>query len=106
MLDYRQKIADLIQQEYYFGTPENYSVKFTTSMLYIQLCSIIPVTAFDEFDVTEILEELGHKPQYETKIKIVEREVEGKKNLDGTPYKEKDELPYDDFVFYWYFLKK
>lgn len=92
--DYKDRIRYLISRLYEPADVNNFDVKMTTSMIFNNLCSIIPANAFDEFVLVELLEEMGFEPGYEQKKKVTE---DSKGN--------KLEIIYDDLVYYWY-LKK
>lgn len=103
MVDFKEQIESLISDLYYYGTPETHDVRMTTMEVYENLCTIIPPTGFDPFEVHEVLTLLGHKPQYEPKkklIKVPDDNSEKKGKMKVT------EIDYDDIRYYWYFLKK
>lgn len=95
MKDYRDRIRNLISRLYEPADLNNFDVRMTTPGIYGNLCTVIPANAFDEFDVVEVLEELGFEPQYEKKREITE-------NDKG----EKAVREYDDLAYFWYMKKK
>lgn len=92
--NYKTRIKELIQKLYEPGDITSYDVKMTTEGVYNNLCSILPSTAFDQYDVLEALEELNFFPGYETKKETIEDEKGNK-----------TEKIYDDLTYFWY-LKK
>src|SRR5690606_6910950 len=103
--DFKDRARKLTSRLYVPGVPSDYEVKMTTSGIYHDLCTIIPANALDEFDLVELLEEMGFQPQYEQKERVIAREVPDVKDEDGNPLIEKDVETYDDLVYYWYMKK-
>lgn len=95
MKTHKERIRYLISRLYEPGNPKNFDIRMTTSMVYKNLCSIIPANAFDEFDVVEVLEELGFEPEYETKEET-SKDAKGKETV----------REYDDLLYFWYMKKK
>lgn len=102
---YEERVKKLISNLYYPGSVENHDVKMSTPEIYQNLCTIIPATAFDPYDLVNWMEEMGFEPQYETKEDITYREIEGQKDEKGNPVMEKDVKEYDDLRYYWYMQK-
>ncbi|MDD3772112.1 MAG: hypothetical protein RBT46_04335 [Weeksellaceae bacterium] len=94
MKDYKDRIKYLISRLYEPADTKDYTIRMTTLDIYKNLCSIIPATSFDEFDLLEVLEELGYQPGYEQKKLEV-------KNESG----KEEERIYDDLTYYWYMKK-
>lgn len=94
MKTHKERIRYLIARLYEPGNPENFDIRMTTAMIYENLCSIIPANAFDEFDVVEVLEELGYEPAYEKKKEITE-DAKGNETV----------REYDDLLYFWYMKK-
>lgn len=67
MKTYKERILFLIDRLYVPGTPNLHDLKTTVAQIYEDLCNVVPANAFDEFDVTETLEQLGFEPQYSEK---------------------------------------
>lgn len=95
MKDYRDRIKLLITRLYKPGDPKHFDVRTTTTDIHQELCTIIPANALDEFDIVEVMEEIGFEPQYEQKTEII-------KNPDGKT----ETRIYDDLSYYWYLIKK
>lgn len=92
MIDTEDRIKNLISQIYKPGSPDGYDVRMSTYKIYVDLCTIIPSTAFDEYDVLQALEELGYIPQYERKKEVINEQTSETKE-------------FDDVKFFWYFKK-
>lgn len=91
MRDYKDRIRHLISRLYEPADVKDFDVKMSTPRIYNELCTIIPANAFDEFDLVEVLEEMGFEPQYETKKEVTE---EGNVEV------------FDDLCYFWYMKKK
>lgn len=103
---YSERVKKLITDLYLPCSPGAQDLKMTTNSIYSDLCTIIPSTAFDPYEVVEIMEDLGFVPGYEQKEEITFRTIEGETDEKGNPLVEKDIKTYDDLVYYWYLKKK
>lgn len=77
MYDYPERVSDYIHNNFEPGTPSSYNLKLNTVQFLYLVFQVFPENSITEFQLVEILTDLGYKP-----FSLLE-ENEGKKEISG-----------------------
>lgn len=79
MLDFKERIQNFISDYFKKGNRENHNVSHTTSSMLSFLFSVFPKDCISEYDLDEILQDLGFSPEMDIIKKEFVVEEKGEK---------------------------